>query len=406
MTPLLVYLDSSDFSTFASAEPGSKASNTFHALLKLRDSGKVKIPYSYPHIAEAAPVKQDASKYARARGQCIEALCLGHVVIEPRLLLDAEVMAIDSGIPLDRGSVYSDDGRWWPAFPVEDEYVDFNPREIFRHVATAKGLTGVARANQLRLWLSNTGHPLPAGRKILEQFWPECIAELQRKCPLNEHGLNTLRGVFFGHSTQNDSFKIIIESSLQSPALVMEWFAQDWQSLSPGTSWLRRSGETICKVINDGVTAAQGLRDQQILSGVEPDVVARMEIEVRSNSAESIATMLFNASRKKNQSTNPETGLPEHWRTLAPALETLASVASEILWRAIELSNRTRKPTRSDFGDMLHLLYLPYVDVFRADGAMADIIKHSGSPLGGRIVQRQDDLIEVIEGLLESPRNS
>jgi hypothetical protein len=399
MTPLQVYLDSSDFSTLSSAEPGSEVTRTLQALVTLRDNRRIDLPFSYPHIAEAAPISKEAMTYARARGLCIESLCAGHTIMCPFSLLKAEVGAIARGIPVSRGGLYSTDGRWWPPFEADDAELALTPRAILRQLATARGMTGAARSDQLRRWLSNSGQPLPAGRQVLEQLWPEYIAGLLKKTPLSKRGIDTLRSMWFGQPGSGNLLTEMTEDALRSPPVVIEWFARDWHAASPSTSWLRRDGALICKVIGDGITAAQNLRTQQILSGTAPEEVARMESAARANGAERLATSLANAISVKCQA-GPIRGLPDNWRTLAPGLATLVSVASEVQRRAIELSAQMRKPTNSDLGDMLHMVYLPYVDVFRTDGPMADILDHSGAPAGATIVRTLGGLIEVIEELL------
>ena len=202
--------------------------------------------------------------------------------------------------------------------------------------------------------------------------------------------------MWFGKPVPKKPLESAIVDILQYPAIVIEWFACNYDVLAPPTSWLRQSGENIRQVIENAITAGHKLREEQVRLGIAPEEIAQMEAKASEKASERIATMLANAISTKYLGA-PVTALPDNWRSLAPALATIAGVTAEIQRRAIVSSPQMRKPTRSDFGDILHLVYLPYVDVFRLDGPMADILEHSDAPPSGKAVRRLDNLIETIE---------
>ncbi len=57
----------------------------------------------------------------------------------------------------------------------------------------------------------------------------------------------------------------------------------------------------------------------------------------------------------------------------------------------------TRKPRASDFGDLVHSMYLPYVDIFRADGATASALQSANIGTTAKIVTSLDKLVEEVE---------
>lgn len=58
--PLIVYLDSSDYSVFCDDSAKThEISNIENQLLLMRDEGKIEIRFSYINVIEAAPTKPE-----------------------------------------------------------------------------------------------------------------------------------------------------------------------------------------------------------------------------------------------------------------------------------------------------------------------------------------------------------
>jgi hypothetical protein len=64
------------------------------------------------------------------------------------------------------------------------------------------------------------------------------------------------------------------------------------------------------------------------------------------------------------------------WEAM-PGLQTIVALCANLGRLAGITSSNNRTPRISDFGDILHSLYYPYVDVFRADAFMASVIKEA-----------------------------
>lgn len=53
------------------------------------------------------------------------------------------------------------------------------------------------------------------------------------------------------------------------------------------------------------------------------------------------------------------------------------------------------KPKRSDFGDLMHVFYAPYVDIFRCDARFGEHLKNNSSTRG-RIASRRKDILLML----------
>jgi hypothetical protein len=60
-----------------------------------------------------------------------------------------------------------------------------------------------------------------------------------------------------------------------------------------------------------------------------------------------------------------------------------------------------RVPKRSDLGDILHCLYIPFVDVFRADGFMANAIRSANVPTVKKVSASLFDVVRDIQDVSE-----
>jgi hypothetical protein len=63
--------------------------------------------------------------------------------------------------------------------------------------------------------------------------------------------------------------------------------------------------------------------------------------------------------------------------------------------RAKQGATTPKAPTKSDFGDFVHIIYSPYVDLFRCDSRFAEHLK-GFSPTNGKIVGRRPELIKLL----------
>jgi hypothetical protein len=82
-----------------------------------------------------------------------------------------------------------------------------------------------------------------------------------------------------------------------------------------------------------------------------------------------------------------------------PSIRVLEQVGVEYaIYHA--LKDRSRNLKESDGGDILHALYIPFVDIYRTDSFMADLVAPVGKGFNTTIVRKTSDLIPAIEDQL------
>ena len=85
---------------------------------------------------------------------------------------------------------------------------------------------------------------------------------------------------------------------------------------------------------------------------------------------------------------------------IAPSLSVASAVMFEIAQAVCFPRTSPRAAKISDAGDLVHCLYLPHIDVFRADAFIADMIKKSVPQLSERVVSNLRELPDHIAARL------
>jgi hypothetical protein len=86
-----------------------------------------------------------------------------------------------------------------------------------------------------------------------------------------------------------------------------------------------------------------------------------------------------------------------------PAVDLISRVSKVY---ATQHAIMPRKPELSDGPDFMHLTYLPYCDVFRADTYMVELLKQCDTLVTATVVRSLDELPTVIERLIASAGSS
>jgi hypothetical protein len=82
---------------------------------------------------------------------------------------------------------------------------------------------------------------------------------------------------------------------------------------------------------------------------------------------------------------------------IAPAFFTVAAVMFNVARLTAFLPEGKRQPRSSDVGDVFHATYLPFVDIFRADGFVSSAIADAKLPFDATVVQNFRQLVPAIE---------
>lgn len=389
---LTVYLDSSDFSAFSEPLPSPATKNVREELEELQKSGAIRLVFSNVHVAEAAPTTREALALGQARLRAIHDLCWPHSVMASSDLLNDEAASLYGAHSM--GQVHRCTGDWLPR-DLHGEGIA-SPLELIQEVLDDAPSPDAKERARRQLLTSSGGLTIKGRRKVLQQV-PKLIAEMRRTLPVTPAVEHAIWQHF--RSGMVDS-QVIRELWAQFRDLraYAAWLEQDWEGAGRLNLWLRQSGarvregwERVSREIAQRAeaSAALGMSTQEFRA-TGRTVMAQWKQTAPGKMAQALL----------GRSDAPTVFEPDEMRRRAPGLAAIASLQLDMAWATVAPGVQPRSPKQSDFADITHVLYLPYVDLFRADRFVAHTIRESSPDLASRVVEKLTALPEAVRARL------
>lgn len=382
--PLTIYLDSSDYSVLSDESRRSQEIIEIeNELINLRDEGKIEIRYSYNHIIEAAPVALENKVNASKRLKKINELCNTKCLVEHFSIIQNEITSLrNSAFPISSFETFNNYGAWFPDITPDDEIFD-----IEKLVSELPGRTSKRKAK--RNLFNNDGSYKPAYRELL-------LSATCKQFPLT-HGQAKLVIESFIKTNSLNAFISTVSLSLSYIDNLILWYEQCWDLMNPLSSYFRSDGAQFKYLIENYKESFI----QQITNIEEPNSYIR-EVKKKCNNLRvsgnnSLAKSLASTFALKHLNGNSTEQLCNPSWELSPSLLTIEETTIQLLKNHLLTQ---RKLEDSDYADILHLVYLPYVDVFRADKNTASLIQQAKLPLKTKVVSKLTELPNVINQLL------
>lgn len=390
MKPLVVYLDSSDFSDLSDpAKTSVQMKEVEKQLIEWQKQGVVELRFSYMHVTEAAATKIQYVDVAAKRFSVIKNLCVYRCFIDPTQLLSQEVLKLtDSYDDSPSLNIFNNSGNWFPPIEGSDELEDIEV--VFKDALMQIPDRATRRARQKALLDKSGKLNLRAREELISSSG--IINEFASKLPIPRHAIEgAIRGYLKTGSM--NQFLDTVRKYMGNLEAVGEWYAKDWDRISPLSASLREIGFGLKESLLKAVIAYQNVFDGSVNNGHAKsslnlaqgylhEMMSKLPDDYAGLMAKSLGVDLLKSPS---------------WGS-TPSLLTLATVSGQV-GKISTLSGR--KPKISDFGDIYHSMYLPHVDVFRADGFTASAIKEAKLPFKTLVVDKFIELPEAIESLLE-----
>ncbi|CAN7328353.1 hypothetical protein LJR074_001816 [Acidovorax sp. LjRoot74] len=390
--PLRVYLDSSDYSTLS--DPG-KASRevpgVLEELLSFKDSGKVNFYFSAAHLTEMAPVQSTYTSAAVQRTNMLADLCGGNCMIHLQTLFKEEVRA---ALGLSSGCVnpFDHNGRWFPEGACE-----MLPITETDHLQSIQSTIEAVLPNATRAQKRQAKRLMTKGRKVRPTLRSTLLRNVERQdldeilavFPMRQDAARTLALYVAGGATAAEATGAY-EASLRDPRWMMQWFEKHHGDLTPFVSWARGPAADITGKMRELSRLVESLRANPMLNSE-----FLTSIYGSSKWEEWQENMLIGIGNRFAEELKPGAKLKTaeidtHCPGLSTGIRTLHTS-----WRSITFA-KPRKPKDSDFVDALHAVYAPYVDVFRADGFMADYVSKQVIRFPTLVVPKLSELPEAL----------
>jgi len=394
--PLLIYLDSSDWSNLAAAasegdlRDREKWLDVRTRLLSARDSGRAEFRFSQTIVAEAYPLSVTHEAHGLARARAITELCGKRCLVESNTLARWEIRWLAAGTshPFDRALALRDDAAWH-SDPDEvggrmGSSLMADPRTVIRD-ALKDQLPGVGKKRrrqfESRVFDSDGKLPSWARQGMLS---PDVLAEAAANMglPADTPGIETIGRVLAGEVPPEAADQWLLSILRDLP--LMFSLVQTRQQADQLFGYLRRAGGDLAKPMAETArdierfVSTYGLQEARSLQQERPFLDVR---QLREKVRATVLKALWATERKRR---GPEKRIRgEVWANRVenspfgsiPSLDSFLAAGAALVAKATNMSAQPYRGRESDAGDITHMSYLPYVDVFRCDRGNAAVAK-------------------------------
>lgn len=390
MWPIQIYLDSSDFSDIVNVNKKSQDySDTIRYLIEKRDLGLIQIRFSEAHVVEAAPKSPDAVNFALERLKAINLICGNNSLIHPVDLIEFEVSASDAlDFKQNYVRIFRNDGSWLPTL--------FDLSEIVPDVedSVRKDVEKMGRKAK-RKYLKN-GKPTALWYGEMRAANSASGNVVANNLPLTLEALRIVKKYFMGESSRNDAVRAL-HNSINNLEVFGKWYGKDWDSAFAISSNLRSLGKEFEAALSSARQEFYLFKKQHNEIGINDKTLFEMSHRAFHEVLAESSNKLANSMALQIGST-PKT-MNDPWKA-TPGLTCSVTLAMHIA-RSSVATKMPRRPMASDFPDCYHAIYLPYVDVFRADSFIAGILEECKLPFATLIADNFLQLPEKIDKLLK-----
>ncbi|MBK5397474.1 hypothetical protein JFU47_12280 [Pseudomonas sp. TH39(2020)] len=373
--PIRVYLDSSDFSNFSRPTEKNAASiQTLRSkLLNWVENGDIEIRYSMAHIMEAVPVDLDTAELGRLRLNCIKELCGKKVFADPITLVTQELSG-SNNVPL-----VNDDGHWFPsAGELWGDEVDVPPEPL--------------KNRQQRRFEKSTL------KKSAVKMGGE-LQELLQEYPIKKS--NAL--VMFSKQRSGEAVANALQNSVNDLDFLCDWYINNWSRSTEYSKAVRGAGKELSNLLT---TSANEIKDLhlELVNGGTSSSEAQKRLMIHARELADKASQEMIDSLSKGQ-VSPEPKVMANLES-TPSMYVFSKLLAQIFLSSVVAVKNTRKARDSDFGDLVHSMYIPYVDIFRADLATASALQNAQLGSKTKIVTSLDELVVELESMVASRKSS
>ena len=416
MNRLQVYLDSSDFSLLSDPRRLNVELRKLRDQLQFyADQSLVQFRFSMAHVCEAAPTGVHARESAQRRAEMMYRLCGSNTLVTIAEIIEAEALGVKGFLPFTNGRWYPSLGDLLPESPLADMECAID--EAFKE----QGLNRQQRRQKKREVLGRRGLKGIAG-KAVENSLPGTMSELLAVLPLEQSEIQVLVD-FFRTGQGREQAMNACHRALANPTFIMQRFASDFDKLDGVTEWLRQGGIDFAEKLGSSTSAAQDLLRAFTLH----DIAKEAEIEEIQNpvlKAERMSEFVAEKQTRQALVTNSWNKMQKSMLvdictriaekngvssakdattllTQCPGISTAIAIFMYAAKRSA-LPTESRTLSASDFGDAMHGIYAPYVDIFRTDVFMADAVAKAVKLHGTKVARRLSEVPSLIEQHLHS----
>lgn len=394
--PLRLYLDSSDYSVLSNQRNLSiDLENTRRRLQAWVERGSVVVYFSQTLLAEMAPIAHGAEQHAQARAELLFNLCGRNALLATDRLITFELSKLLEKETLTPAGPYSFDGTWYGS-GADELPQPFTPHDIEKMALEEIGsmtsnrrqrrqASRVVKRNRTAL------HAQAQSQARSLTLSDEQIKRALKGYPLKREDFTSVMR-YLASGERANAAREAYRRSLSDPRWILEWMYTDIDQSRDFANMIREPGLRLCQQMEACVVTADRVRTRTDSSAASEHLSGKFPYDWIIRQIEHVAGTLAKRALgygKPISAAQIKDACPGIYATLG---------AFYSAWRGSMERNRDR-PKHSDYGDALHALYAPYVDIFRADSSMTPHVSRY-APSTTCVVGKLTQIVPTIERLL------
>jgi hypothetical protein len=342
--------------------------------------------------------KSGSKELAHRKATVIETLC-GNLCFRPFdeiwkrevwSLVQSSVVGPRFAIPFE---VRSDDGLWM-LDPADALQLDLD-REIKRSLRDLPLNNSQRRALKARLLrrdrLTNFG------LELVKPSWASARDEIAKRFPVTDADrIVELFGMLLSGKISRQSFDKEFKRQLLRPTQIVSFIFEMEEIRKHCPQFVVTIGESLLRMVSGlrtGLTAIPQYERRKLARYLSDTIARKSAVQAALGDRRRVRGAKLPDQRVEELAYSAEVGA-------LPAVDLISRVAKVY---ATQHAIMPRNPEASDGPDFMHLTYLPYCDIFRADTYIVELLKQCSTLVSATVVRNLDDLPTVIERLITPP---
>jgi hypothetical protein len=394
----LIYLDSNDFSDLSRTEDRLEESDKaiLGFLRNARHAGTARFPISPVHICEAVHASENSKEDAMRRASLMRELGGDNLVRLPTNICKLELsraFANQSTVACAFSEILSGSNEWFGAH-VPDDLSD-RRKEVDEAIENALSRLNRHERRRRRSELNpkkKSNHPTIRSlvRDGVRNLPPNKIPIAQLINP--DLVLDWYLGIVSDAEFRENSLKIA-----RDPFLLFKYFIDEFGYREKLYGLVRDQGLKWCEIIERGMAQCapifarakqhgHQISSKELIAQITGDSFWRQVIgSLAGINLESLTGNQIEEIKERS----PSTAI-----FIRAVLGTLLVRLQSTQVRAEAGNLAPASAKRSDYGDFMHAIYAPYVDVFRCDAAFGETIK-THPAVKGKIISKRKHLLTL-----------
>jgi hypothetical protein len=362
---ITVYLDTQDYSRFGDVIRGVADQGTvdiYRTLLDYKKSGRVIFPFSMSLMSELIQYREDTKEICFAKAEAIEALCGEYALPYPTRLMAMEIsLALREvmGIKLIEEPVFINENRYW--YPnVDGILIDFKKRIIIE--VDKQFSTLIPQTFTQRRKMKSARKKL----KITKIFKQGDFSELERQMGIPEKYLRfALIPLIENRISSREAVHRLFEGIAKPQTFIEVFFERYAGDSSAIPAWISGMGRQLKENIENAIAPVKQFLGTEGANEMLVEALNRVHDKYKTSIAkigyESLVEFVPDFKIKN------EDELPHQVIERIKSANLMAAAFDYYMKQVLGLKGRPSEFERSVAGDLVHLLYLPHVDLWRGD---------------------------------------